>query len=127
MKALQVTRNGSPGEVLAAVEVEVPEPGPDEVRIRVGAVVHRALRPVAIEYFEAKAARRVTMARRISEARRERARRTRLDSAEEQERADRGNGAASQAFASSIVRARKDSRSGVPNRGSPPRRKPSNW
>lgn len=37
MKALQVTRSGPPGEVLAVVDVEVPEPGPDEVRIRVGA------------------------------------------------------------------------------------------
>jgi NADPH2:quinone reductase len=37
MKALQVTRNGPPGEVLAVVDVEVPEPGPGEVRIRVGA------------------------------------------------------------------------------------------
>ena len=37
MRALQVTRNGSPGEVLAVVEVEVPEPGPGEVRIAVGA------------------------------------------------------------------------------------------
>ena len=37
MKALQVTRNGSPGEVLAVTDVDVPEPGPGEVRVRVGA------------------------------------------------------------------------------------------
>jgi NADPH:quinone reductase len=37
MKALQVTRNGAPGEVLAVAEVEVPEPEADEVRIAVGA------------------------------------------------------------------------------------------
>ena len=37
MRALQVTRNGAPGEVLAVVEVEVPEPGPDEVRVAVSA------------------------------------------------------------------------------------------
>jgi NADPH:quinone reductase len=37
MRALQVTRNGRPGEVLAVVDVDVPEPGPDEVRIAVGA------------------------------------------------------------------------------------------
>jgi NADPH2:quinone reductase len=37
MKALQVTRNGPPGEVLAVTEVPVPEPGPGEVRIKVGA------------------------------------------------------------------------------------------
>src|SRR4051812_13871696 len=37
MKALQVTRHGSPGEVLAVTEVDVTEPGPGEVRIRVGA------------------------------------------------------------------------------------------
>jgi NADPH:quinone reductase len=37
MRALQVTRNGRPGEVLAVVEVEVPEPGPDEVRVAVSA------------------------------------------------------------------------------------------
>jgi NADPH2:quinone reductase len=37
MQALQVTRNGSPGEVLAVTEVDVPEPGPGEVRVRVGA------------------------------------------------------------------------------------------
>ena len=37
MLALQVTRNGRPGEVLAAVEVEPPEPGPGEVRIAVRA------------------------------------------------------------------------------------------
>ncbi len=37
MKALQVTRNGRPGEVLAAVEVDAPEPGPGEVRVAVGA------------------------------------------------------------------------------------------
>ena len=37
MKALQVSRNGRPGEVLAVVDVEIPKPGPGEVRIRVGA------------------------------------------------------------------------------------------
>jgi NADPH2:quinone reductase len=37
MKALQVTRNGRPGEVLAVVEVDAPEPGPGEVRVAVGA------------------------------------------------------------------------------------------
>jgi NADPH2:quinone reductase len=37
MRAVQVTRNGPPGEVLAVVDVPVPEPGPGEVRIRVGA------------------------------------------------------------------------------------------
>ena len=37
MRALQVTRNGAPGEVLQVVEVGVPEPGPQEVRVRVGA------------------------------------------------------------------------------------------
>jgi NADPH2:quinone reductase len=37
MKALQVTRNGPPGEVLAVTDVPVPEPGPGEVRVRVGA------------------------------------------------------------------------------------------
>lgn len=36
MKALQVTRHGSPGEVLAVNEVEVPVPEADEVLIRVG-------------------------------------------------------------------------------------------
>lgn len=38
MRALQVTRHGAPGEVLAVREVDAPEPGPGEVRIR----VHRA-------------------------------------------------------------------------------------
>jgi NADPH2:quinone reductase len=37
MRALQVTRHGPPGEVLAVVEVDLPEPGPDEVRVRVAA------------------------------------------------------------------------------------------
>ena len=37
MKALQVTRHGRPGEVLAVRTVERPEPGPDEVRVKVGA------------------------------------------------------------------------------------------
>lgn len=37
MRALQVTRNGPPGEVLQAVDVDVPEPGPGEVRIKVSA------------------------------------------------------------------------------------------
>jgi len=37
MKALQVTRNGPPGEVLAVAEVDVPEPGPGEVRLSVAA------------------------------------------------------------------------------------------
>ena len=35
MRALQVTRHGEPGEVLAVDEVDVPEPGEGEVRIRV--------------------------------------------------------------------------------------------
>jgi NADPH2:quinone reductase len=35
MRALQVTRHGSPGEVLAVTDVPVPEPAPDEVLIRV--------------------------------------------------------------------------------------------
>ncbi len=37
MKAVQVTRNGAPGEVLAVVDVDIPEPGPGEVLIEVGA------------------------------------------------------------------------------------------
>ncbi len=37
MRALQVTRNGRPGEVLEVVDVPVPEPGPGQVRIRVSA------------------------------------------------------------------------------------------
>lgn len=37
MKALQVTENGSPGEVLRVVEVDEPEPGPNQVRVQVGA------------------------------------------------------------------------------------------
>lgn len=37
MKALQVTRHGPPGEVLEEHEVERPEPGANEVRIRVRA------------------------------------------------------------------------------------------
>jgi NADPH:quinone reductase len=37
MRALQVSRHGSPGEVLEVAEVDVPEPGPAEVRIKVGA------------------------------------------------------------------------------------------
>ena len=37
MKALQVTAHGRPGDVLAVRTLERPEPGPDEVRIRVGA------------------------------------------------------------------------------------------
>ncbi|MGD0245350.1 MAG: NADPH:quinone oxidoreductase family protein [Streptosporangiaceae bacterium] len=37
MKALRVTRNGPPGEVLEVAEVPVPEPGPGEVRVRVAA------------------------------------------------------------------------------------------
>jgi NADPH:quinone reductase len=37
MRALQVTRNGSPGEVLAVADVEVPEPGAGEVRVKVAA------------------------------------------------------------------------------------------
>jgi NADPH:quinone reductase len=37
MRALQVTRHGSPAEVLAVTDVEVPEPEPGEVRIRVAA------------------------------------------------------------------------------------------
>src|SRR5918996_4508836 len=35
MRALQVTRHGAPGEVLEVRDVDVPEPGPGEVRIRV--------------------------------------------------------------------------------------------
>ena len=34
MKALQVTRHGQPGEVLAVTTIERPEPGPNEVRVR---------------------------------------------------------------------------------------------
>ncbi len=37
MRALQVTRNGPPGEVLQVADVDVPEPGPGEVRVRVSA------------------------------------------------------------------------------------------
>jgi NADPH:quinone reductase len=37
MKALQVTRNGRPGEVLAVVDVETPEPEPGEVLVSVSA------------------------------------------------------------------------------------------
>jgi NADPH2:quinone reductase len=37
MRALQVTRNGPPGDVLRVAEVGVPEPGPGEVRVQVGA------------------------------------------------------------------------------------------
>jgi NADPH2:quinone reductase len=37
MKALQVTAHGRPGEVLAVRTIEMPEPGPAEVRIAVGA------------------------------------------------------------------------------------------
>jgi NADPH2:quinone reductase len=37
MKALQVTAHGRPRDVLAVREVERPEPGPGEVRVRVGA------------------------------------------------------------------------------------------
>jgi NADPH2:quinone reductase len=37
MRALRVTRNGSPGEVLAVDEVDSPHPGAGEVRVRVGA------------------------------------------------------------------------------------------
>jgi len=37
MRALQVTRNGPPGEVLQVAEVAVPEPGPGEVRVQVSA------------------------------------------------------------------------------------------
>jgi len=37
MRALQVTENGTPGEVLKVVDVPVPEPRPGEVRVRVGA------------------------------------------------------------------------------------------
>jgi NADPH:quinone reductase len=37
MKALQVTANGRPGEVLAVRTVERPDPGPGEVRVKVGA------------------------------------------------------------------------------------------
>jgi NADPH2:quinone reductase len=37
MKALQVTTNGQPGEVLRVCEVDRPEPGPGEVRVQVRA------------------------------------------------------------------------------------------
>jgi NADPH2:quinone reductase len=37
MRALQVTRNGSPGEVLQVVDADMPAPGPGEVRIQVSA------------------------------------------------------------------------------------------
>jgi NADPH2:quinone reductase len=37
MLAVQVTRHGPPGEVLAVRELDRPEPGPGEVRVRVGA------------------------------------------------------------------------------------------
>jgi NADPH2:quinone reductase len=37
MRALQVTRHGRPGEVLAVVDIDPPEPGPGDVRIAVGA------------------------------------------------------------------------------------------
>jgi NADPH:quinone reductase len=37
MRALQVTRHGSPGEVLAIADIKAPEPGPGEVRVKVGA------------------------------------------------------------------------------------------
>lgn len=37
MKALQVLRNGPPGEVCEVVDVSVPEPGPGQVRVRVAA------------------------------------------------------------------------------------------
>ena len=37
MRALQVTRHGPPGEVLAVRTVERPEPGPKEVRVKVDA------------------------------------------------------------------------------------------
>src|SRR5580658_10408678 len=37
MRALQVTAHGRPGEVLALRNVERPEPGPGEVRVKVGA------------------------------------------------------------------------------------------
>jgi NADPH:quinone reductase len=37
MKALQVTVHGRPGEVLAVRTIERPEPGPGEVRVKVGA------------------------------------------------------------------------------------------
>ena len=37
MKALRVTRNGPPGEVLQVADVPVPEPGPGEVRVKVSA------------------------------------------------------------------------------------------
>jgi NADPH:quinone reductase-like Zn-dependent oxidoreductase len=35
MNALQVTRHGPPGEVLAVRAVERPGPGPNEVRVQV--------------------------------------------------------------------------------------------
>ncbi len=37
MKALQVSRHGQPGDVLEVRSVERPEPGPGEVRVKVGA------------------------------------------------------------------------------------------
>lgn len=37
MKALQVTRSGSPEEVPQVVDIDIPEPGPRDVRIKVNA------------------------------------------------------------------------------------------
>ena len=37
MRGLQVSRNGRPSEVLEIVELDIPEPGPGQVRIRVAA------------------------------------------------------------------------------------------
>src|ERR1700684_3016449 len=37
MRALQVTSHGQPGEVLAVRTIARPEPGPGEVRVKVGA------------------------------------------------------------------------------------------
>ena len=37
MRALQVTRHGQPGDVLAVRSLERPEPGPNEVRVKVSA------------------------------------------------------------------------------------------
>lgn len=37
MKALQATRNGAPAEVLEVVDIPVPDPGPGQVLIKVGA------------------------------------------------------------------------------------------
>ena len=35
MRAVQVTEHGAPGDVLAVRTIERPEPGPNEVRVKV--------------------------------------------------------------------------------------------